>query len=323
MNLYFDTNIYRFITERDETRRVAALLKYFGCRLLVSAGNLFETYAVKSFANRAKEVETIVQLGSRYQSPPESYLHALEVRREVKRLRPKWINTFPRRKNERFFLKGHLKRWAEAKAGMLPPDSAFKLYSRDAENGIATIKQTQKRVRASSRKAISEFRVQMPAGQIVPVDLEDPEIYWRTEGLLAWHQAIEMKSPASRDYADWLAPHLRPKSFADPSYYTFWLNEVSADAMPYNRLTGLVSYYQLRQKITHGNAADQIHSSCWLLSDLFITADRGFHEALSSAARHYPGQPLPVLANRDSPSFALQLEQILTARGTLPREWAH
>jgi hypothetical protein len=48
-----------------------------------------------------------------------------------------------------------------------------------------------------------------------------------------------------------------------------------------------VSYYQLKQKITHGNAADQIHASCWLTNDLFITADRGIYEALASAARHF------------------------------------
>ena len=280
MKLYFDTNIYRFITEHGETRRVAAQLRQYGCRLSVSAGNLFETYSVKSLAIRAREMETIIQLGNNYQPTPAPYLHALEVRREIKRLRPRWIDPVPRRRMERFFLKSHLEIWTQAKAGHLPPATAFEGYNRDAEQGITFVRQTQKDLRASLLKLPNDFRILTPAGQIVPVDVEDPEVHWRVEGLLAWHQAIEMKSPASRDYADWLGPYLRPNSFADPSYFTFWLDEVSADAMPLNRLTGLVSYYQLQQKITHGNAADQIHASCWLTNDLFITADRGFYDAL-------------------------------------------
>jgi len=157
-----------------------------------------------------------------------------------------------------------------------------------------------------------------PAGTILSSDIDNPEVYWRVEGILAWHRAIELKSPACRDYADWLAPFLKPHAFAEPSYSAFWLNEVSAEAMPLNRLTGLVSYYQLKQKITHGNPADQIHATCWLMNDLFITADRGFQEALASAARHYPNRSSPILINREVASFASQLEEILSGQQKVP-----
>jgi len=313
VKVYFDTNIYRFITERDEIHRVAMQLNQSGCRLLASAGNLLETYAIKSLTIRSQELEAIIRLGNQFQDHPESYLHALEVRREIKRLRPRWINIAPRRKKERFYLKNHLALWVQARARVLPSATAFAAYSRDAEQGIASIQETQKDLRTSLHTAPSDFQLLTPDGQTFSVNLDDPELYWRVEGLLAWHHAIVKRASASRDYADWLEPYLRPNSFSDPSYPDFWLREVSAAAMPLNRLTGLVSFYQLKQKITHGNAADQIHASCWLESDLFITADRGFYEALAAAAQHYPHRPLPILVDRAAPSFASQLEKILAA----------
>ena len=86
--------------------------------------------------------------------------------------------------------------------------------------------------------------------------------------------------------------------------------------MPLNRVTGLVAYYQLKQKINHGNAADQIHATSWFFCDLFITADSGFYEAISRlvAEQHYPGHALPVFVDRAASSFASQLDALLKDR---------
>lgn len=139
-------------------------------------------------------METIVQLGTDYQ-PPRDLLARFRSPREVKRLRPRWINPVPRRRIERYFLKNHLELWTQAQAGSMPSATAFEVYKRDAEQGIASVRDTQKDLRESFLKAPHGFRIRTPAGQIVTVDVEDPEIYWRVEGPQAWHQAIELKSP--------------------------------------------------------------------------------------------------------------------------------
>ena len=113
--------------------------------------------------------------------------------------------------------------------------------------------------------------------------MSDPEVFWRVESLQAWYEAIEMR-PASRDYDDWLSPYLKRGSFRDPSYQSLWLEEASGATMPLNRLIGLVKFYQLAQKVTHVNAADQLHAGHWLRSDLFLTADRPFHSVLTRIA---------------------------------------
>jgi hypothetical protein len=85
--------------------------------------------------------------------------------------------------------------------------------------------------------------------------------------------------------------------------------------MPLNRLTGLVGFYQLRQKITHGNAADKIHASAWMLNDLFITADRAFYETLNHVAgQHYPDRQSPAFVERSAASFVTQLEALIVER---------
>lgn len=317
MNLYFDTNVYRFITERGEASQVAALFDRYGCRLAVSAGNLFETYAVGSSSDRAKEMKTIARLGRDYSPQPESYLHALEVQREIRRLRRQWINPVPHKREIRTLLKGHQDLWTRVLNGELPSSSDFASYSDDAEQGIATARCFQKDLRALFLDPARDFELRTPSGHTVSVNVEDPEVFWRFEGLSVWYEAIVRENPASRDYADWLKPFLKRHAFADPSYLSFWLHDADADAMPLNRLTGLVSYYQLKQKITHGNSADQIHASCWLMHNLFVTADRAFHEALASAARHYPRHRAPALVNREDPSFASQLDSILRAAANL------
>ncbi len=142
--------------------------------------------------------------------------------------------------------------------------------------------------------------------------MTDPEIYWRAVGLMAWYFAIEGGGPASRDYADWLSPFLRSGAFREPAYQSFWLRDASAKAMPLNRLTGLVSFYQLQEKITHGNAVDQFHANHWLLSDLFFTADRAFWNVLSKLRElHFPDRPTPILLDRALGSCVEQVEQVL------------
>jgi hypothetical protein len=136
--------------------------------------------------------------------------------------------------------------------------------------------------------------------------------------MTVWHAAIEGHSPASRDYADRLTPYLKHGAFNDPTYPSFWLEDASIEAMPLNRLTGLVSFYQLEEKITHGNAADQLHANHWLLSDLFFTADKAFFNVLRRIAdQHFPDLPKPVFLIRTASSCAEQVERALRERSNI------
>jgi hypothetical protein len=84
-----------------------------------------------------------------------------------------------------------------------------------------------------------------------------------------------------------------------------------------NRLTGLIRYYQLRHKITHGNARDQLHANYLLDVDLFFTADRAFHAILVEVVeKHLVGAAHPILLNRSAPSVLTELHATLVDKPT-------
>ncbi len=130
---------------------------------------------------------------------------------------------------------------------------------------------------------------------------------------MAWYQALVVRSPASRDYADWLDPYVKEAAFNDPTYARFWLQDVRAENIPRNRLVGLVTYYQVHHKIAHGNAEDQIHAGNLLDVDLFITADRAYYAVLLEVVnRHFTGVARPLLLDRRAPSALGELSAALS-----------
>jgi hypothetical protein len=145
------------------------------------------------------------------------------------------------------------------------------------------------------------------------VDLCDPEMFWRADCLMAWHNALVIRSPASRDYADWLDPYIKEAAFNDPTYKRFWLQDIRAEKVPRNRLVSMVTYYQMHHKIAHGNAEDQIHAGNLLDVDLFFTADRAYHTVLLEVvSRHFTNVARPVLLDRRAPSALSELSSALS-----------
>jgi hypothetical protein len=131
--VYFDTNIYSFICATNEVTQVARLLAAHSCVLVASAGNLFEMYAIELLDQQRREVRVLVELADEFERYPESWRHALELRREIKRLRPKWLRLVASKRRAREFLKAHQERWREAKLAIPRPASAYAAYKRDFE----------------------------------------------------------------------------------------------------------------------------------------------------------------------------------------------
>jgi hypothetical protein len=309
----FDTNIYSYIHEKNECVAVLRTLQDFDCAVVASAGNLFEIYAIADESKRRSEVEVLVNVADEFEDRPASWYHSRELRYAIRRHRSQWLKLSVRTNQIEHFLDGHQALWKEACAGILPPSDAYSEYRRSFESGVAQKMQAQKvfrRLGVNGNGQISLFR---PNETSAPISLDNPETYWRGESLSVWYQAIARASPVSRDYADWLGPYLTPLAFDDGSYHDFWMRDVTADELPYNRLLGLVGYYQLSEKIQHGNAGDQIHAGHWFETDAFLTADRAFWRLLRQiATHHYPHRHPPILIERGKPSFAAQLRDFLS-----------
>jgi hypothetical protein len=308
MTIYFDTNVYRFLREKDEGSALRRLIQRHSCRLIASSENLFETLAIADSLERRIEVGCLTEFATAYETKPVSFFHALEVRQELKRLRRSWLEPMPFEGSIRKQLRSNELHWTLARQMKLPDPQAYSAYRRDAERGVKQLRDSQRSMRQVVREG-SDLMLQGPDGEGSVLDLQDAESFWRVESLAVWFQAIQAKHPSSRDYADWLSPYLKPRVFAEPSYRSFWLEEVEADAVPLNRVTGLVSYYQLQAKVTHGNATDQLHAGFWRLTGLFFTCDRAFHHALDKVAtEHFPGVRRPVFIDRGASSCVEQID---------------
>src|SRR5262249_41527360 len=203
-----------------------------GHKVQASSGNLFEIYAIPEPSVRRDEVTTLITVASSFEPKPQSWLHAFQVRREIGRCRPHWLKRVPFTKKAQQFLKGHLQNWREAKALNLPPASAYAIYRRDFESGVSGLRQFQKTVREHRLKGRSELQLLAPdeATEVVSdSELRNPEIYWRAACIMVWYNAMIVRSPASRDYADWLDPYVREEAFKDSTYNCFWLQDVRAE----------------------------------------------------------------------------------------------
>jgi hypothetical protein len=331
VQIYFDTNVYRFVHAAGEVSLMRELLEAYGCTLTASGGNVFETLAIQSAKERRAELDVLVQVARRFTRQPSSWLHSVELKNELRCRRPSWIRRVLSSQTEKrvqALLRGHLRIWEMVRGGQLPPADAYALYRDDAEKGILTQRQFQKTIREFRSFNNVSVSLQDSSGKISDVDPSDPEIFWRLDGLMVWYKAIEGKDPSCRDYNDWLTPYMKPGSFRDPSYRCFWLQEASGDAMPLNKLVGLVNFYQLSHKVTHGNAADQLHAGHWLREELFVTADSAFYSVLKQIADvHFPQRPKPMFIDRQSPSCVKQfitknevpIATLIAPEATLPR----
>ena len=234
--LYFDTNIYRFIRATSETATVARVLTQHDCLLTASSGNLFETYAIQSHDDRRQELDVIVALADEYEDHPVSWLHALELRREIKRLRPKWLRVIVNNRairGIRDFLQAHRAQWEEAQEGIMPDPDSYAVYRRDCEGGVQRGRNFQKNLRRELPDPELRVTLTTPAVTALPVDMTNPEVYWRVESLQSWYNAIGYRCWDQRRYRvayisaqlsvlagrNWSAAH-RPKGVDAPCQHS-------------------------------------------------------------------------------------------------------
>jgi hypothetical protein len=248
-----------------------------------------------------------------------AYVHAREVLAEARRLRPSWVRRTVFSKKARRFLEARTKEWERARRGWVPADDLQAESRRDFEAGVKRSREAQKaqrKARYSPDTKLTLMRIS-PEG-LVPVmemPLDDPEKSWRLDCLLAWRTAIVERIPASRDYYDYLAPHLREGAFKDDAdYRTFWLEQVQASQVPANRVSGLVHHFQMGHKISHGNAGDALHARHLLDAEIFVTADQALAGVLQEVAAITDGCARVRLIDRSAPSAVLELSRAIHGR---------
>lgn len=317
--VYFDTNLYKYIVECGEVPFVADMLRKHKLKLLASLSNLTELLANPNEDQMFKEVKSLRAISDFHEEIPQPYLHAKEVLMAISRLRPKWLRPLIDRRQIDYYLKEKRLLWARVRRSDYPVDDPpFLAYRHTAETGISEIRNLQRTIRSELLKGnnLWEMRIQRKSinidleQSVVPVDWDDPEIWWRTDCMATWFESLVRLQPALRDYNDFLSPYVDAEKFIGDDYSQFWMKDVKAKWVPRNRLMALAGFYQLKRKITHGNAEDLNHASHLLDVDYFLTADKSFYGVLQDVTRHFDKSGSPVLINR---SAASAVEEIARA----------
>lgn len=288
---YLDTNVYRHITACEEASKVRSAFLASNIKVIASSSNLFETFAISDIKVRKTEMTTLTTVSSKFHQFPESWHQAKEVRDAIQKHRRSWIRPLAYTRNEKKFLQQHLVNWQAALQGEFPPPDAYSQFRKDFETGVANASNFQKSLRSEHlAKTLKLEVINARSGTSCgnPFDMNDPEAFWRAECLLAWSEAIINESPSSRDYSDWLAPYLKRGVFLSNDYPSLWLADIGQFETPKNRLSSLITYFQLEAKITHGNSVDSFHACHALDVQHFFTADRVFYETLYKTSKYFP-----------------------------------
>jgi hypothetical protein len=313
--LYLDSNIYDHVCKAGEQDEFDSWLRRKGYVILLSGEHLQEALPIPDVGERRALLSLLTRVPRDYLDP-SGYLHAKEVLSEIRRTRPEWLARFPDRTSIDFFLKGSKRQWIRAK---LAPDRVAEIYKEYyrpvAEPAVGALREAQK----SNRKALRKGADRLDGfwlGQSFVVTptarLDDEEMLWRTNCLVVWHNALFKHPEYLRDYPDYLLPYLKGLP-AEVDFIPFWLDAVERGPLRRNVIVSLVNHAQLDQKISHGNAVDALHASYIFDSDYFVTADRGFHEALKSVAASM-GAIIPLLADRAAPSAVAELQRLFAER---------
>jgi hypothetical protein len=314
--VYFDTNVYSHIArchQADAARRLCDQRKW---RVLASAANLFETYAIPDADARALEIETLTRVAAEFEKYPRSYLEADDLYRAIMRHRPQWIRQFVYGRQAKSHLAAHNQRWKDAQRGALPTPAAFAAYHRVSEDGVAPSVEFQKALRAARLTGLSATLVSQFGHEVglIASDLTHPEATWRAVSYSTFESALLRQAAQTRDMADWLRPRLRIESISAGDFFVLWMRDIELTEVRRSAWIGHVAFYQLGHRVSHGNAGDLEHSAMALDVDVFVTADRGLHHALCEASEIFP-RPVAhcVLWQRSSPSALDALQEAIAA----------
>jgi hypothetical protein len=242
MEIYFDTNVYDFITRQQEEIAIRKFLDENSFNVKASSGNINEILATKNQSHRLAQLAAVVIIASSYEDFPQSWTHAEEVRSEITRCHPEWLRHAPSRRllrNAEFFLDEHRKQWHEIRSLQLPAQEAFAVYQQDVQQGIKMNLEFQSKLKDHMRTEGTTFSlVSSRQGKETLVQQSKAltaDEYWRFDCLLVWFNAIVKRMKASRDYADWLLPYLKDDAFRRSTYHRFWLEEVDQTRVAKNR----------------------------------------------------------------------------------------
>jgi hypothetical protein len=285
-----DTNIWSGIADADLSTEVVGAMKRHRVEILVAPSVLYELLRTPNDAVRARFANVITAPYWK-RLMPETFLETKEFHAEIRRLRPQWLRSTPKRARYMQIFhdwkttSGMWKRSRETparEAGFINQLGGSTLVM--ARNHAKNARQQSDKLKATPQPLDKVFGV-------LPMAVEG----WNGEPVEAWRLAAYISltpllGDPEHEYTIWLDADVDVvRMLADrASYVKFWLYDVEAIALPRCWLRWAFDYLQAFHKVTDGTPCDTQLSTYLPDADVVLSSDGGFIDRVNECRKYAP-----------------------------------
>jgi len=284
-----DSNIWRYIVESNATESVMLEARRQKVDIAACPAVVFEALRGGNTELRDRLIKTMTR-SCWLRMMPDAYKEADQVKSEITRLQPGWLDTKPSRLL-----------WYQLKADW---ENEWWYRARnstreEASHIIALGKDRLHKARAEARDSRQRAREQGTVFEKLSMEqkirLEGPrsgwdgELFdaWRLRGMNRWWEALSHPDSAE---GQWLSPWISSDLVKqrDDLWVSMWTREVEATRVPLEWLRWAFQHVQATRTGNDGTPVDNQIATYLPECDVFITADKVFADCVERVRPHAP-----------------------------------
>jgi hypothetical protein len=306
-----DTNVWNYVVDAEGVEPLRKTAKAHDVSILACPAVAYECLRVPDPEKRKRRAKALAREDWR-RMMPEAFSEAEDFRREVRRLRPRWLVESPdlrwwsrnradwksgfwrRVRQDPAMVSGHIKTLGDARL------ERARVQSRTARKEAQTLGLTIHTFKWN--RATSIFTGPTPGRDGLPFEA------WRAFAISTWWNDLVLGQ--SQTSLDWLEPWLDVLAIrSDQASWTkLWTREVEASALPREWIRWAMAEAQATRSISSGTPGDNQLATYLVDADVFVTTDKVFAD-LTDAMR--PHCPAPIAQTHRSPAGPDALEFVL------------
>lgn len=277
MKILLDTNVWRYIVDHNALGAVRQAVGRSRHDIVVAPSVVYEALRTSDRELR-KAIVAAMTLSCWKRLMPDAYWESHEIRFEIGRLHPEWLNSSGDLAYQRMLRHD----WSRSRGGFWDRarnDTHQESRRIDASGSMETSRDAARKARAHGLTMSATWRdTAFDAIKIAPIEAMpgwngEPVDFWRLDAKENFARAMSL---ASHPYFDWLAGEVNlPMLMHQTGDLTrFWFHEVVAKHMPRHWLRSAFEFQQQFHKVTDGTPCDAQLGTYLVDVDVMLSADK-------------------------------------------------
>lgn len=312
MRILLDSNIWRYLVDADaiELLREAAH-RAKRTSVVIAPAVLYEAARTEETTIRGKLLRAMTQRWWK-RLMPEAFSEAKELKGEIRRLKPEWLRHRPALNRYKRLRQD----WCRAQGGIwdrIEQESRL-LRAHEKTSEMLLRAQTQARAFREEAKEMPAKWLSVPLQSIqgtLPEPCEGwegtPFEPWRMDAYSVLLTALDTSAHATYDWME-SEVDLTALRASSSTLLHFWLYEVQTGNMPRHWIRWAFEFLQRQRRVSAGTPADSQLGTYLVEVDLFVTADKIFHDI---AVKCRNDAPFPVAICHLLPAGGAAVEPLL------------